>query len=316
MFSHLLVALDGTDEAAVALAPALALARSTAARLTLLRAVPLDQDAAASNEAHAYLDRVAADLGSGDVAGAVAVRRGQPAEAILAAGRDLRADLIVMATHGRSGVGRAILGSVAETVLAGTRVPVLLVRPGGHEARGVRALLVPLDGAPGGAIALGAALGLARATGARIVLLQVVRPLSAYAYGGDPSLGGIPWEPDPGWDDEALAAARTYVVGMAGRLRHAGVAAEGRAILAGAGAGIARVLVAAAEEIDADLIVMSTHALTGPRRAIVGSVADEVVRTAHRGVLLVRTDAPVADPAHHPPAAAEVGGAPTAPAAV
>jgi nucleotide-binding universal stress UspA family protein len=302
VFSHLLVALDGTDEAEAALAPAQALARTTDARVTLVRAVPPGGDADEGAEAGAYLDRVAGRLRPGLAVG-TAVADGEAAEAILVAGVEHGADLIVMATHGRSGVGRAVFGSVAETVLAGTRVPILMVRPGAHEAPGVRTLLVPLDGSPGGAIALGAALGLARSTGARLVLQQVVVSASS-AYVDSLSLGGLPWNPDPDWDAEALAAARSYVAAMAGRLRHAGVAAEGRAVLAGPGDGVAAVLVAAAEEIDADLIVMSTHAMTGPRRTIVGSVADEVVRTAHRGVLLVRHDAPVADPAHRAPAAA------------
>lgn len=308
MFAHLLVALDGTDEAAVALPPALALARTTGARLTLVRAIPSDGTAEDEAQAHSYLNRVAAGLVPTHASTVVA--RGETAGAILAAGVEGGADLIVMATHGRGGVRRAVLGSLSEAVIAGTRVPVLVVRPGGHEVRDVRTLLVPLDGSPGGAIALGAALGLARSTGARLVLQQVVLPVASYAYAGEASLGGLPWDADPSWDDEALAAARAYVGAMAGRLRHAGVEAEGRAVLAEPGAGVARVLIATAEEIDADLIVMSTHALTGPMRALFGSVADEVVRTAHRGVLLIRHDAPVSDPAHHAPDAA-VRGVPT-----
>jgi nucleotide-binding universal stress UspA family protein len=53
---------------------------------------------------------------------------GKPAEAIVEAARFRQADLIVMSSHGRSGLGRLVLGSVAETVLRATRVPILLIR--------------------------------------------------------------------------------------------------------------------------------------------------------------------------------------------
>src|SRR5688572_14238679 len=180
-------------------------------------------DGAAAGE---FLQRVADGLIANGTACAVAVRAGEPAATIVEAARERQADLVVMATHGRSGIGRAVLGSVAEGVLAGGRVPVLLVRPGGRPVSTVRALLVPLDGSPGGAIALGIALGLARATGASLVLLQVVVPLSAAAYGGDSLTGADGWTWDPTWDDEAVRAAQGYEDGMAGRLRHAGVVVE------------------------------------------------------------------------------------------
>jgi nucleotide-binding universal stress UspA family protein len=293
MFTKLLVPLDGTPEAAVAVLPALTLARATGASVHLIRVsraalgVPPVDEAA---EAELGLERVAAELAADGVAVGTQVRRGDPAEEIVAEARQRDADLIVMATHGRAGLGRAVIGSVAERVLAHAPVPVLVLRPGGHRMAHLRTLLVPLDATPGGAHALGAALGLARATGAGLVLLQV--QLTAYA--GDPALGGAAFTYiDPAWDEEARQAAQGYVDRMAERLRRAGVVAEGRAILGD----VAATIEATAEDVDADLIVMNTHALTGPARALLGSVADAVVRTSHRPVLLVRRDAPfVGDP--------------------
>jgi nucleotide-binding universal stress UspA family protein len=55
---------------------------------------------------------------------------GPPVEAIVEAARYRKADLIVMSSHGRSGVGRLVLGSIAESVLRSTSVPILLIRPG------------------------------------------------------------------------------------------------------------------------------------------------------------------------------------------
>jgi nucleotide-binding universal stress UspA family protein len=292
MFERILVPLDGTPEAAVALAPALALAKATGAKLRLVRVteLPTGPEAEAASE---NLTRVAAEIeGSGQPVDAV-LRDGDPAGEIAAEAGEGGAGLVVMATHGRAGLGRAVLGSVAAGVLAQSPAPVVLLRPGGRKTTGVRALLVPVDGSPGGAVALGAALALARATGAALHVLEVVVPVPLYA--GYPTDGVPPVYVDPSWDAEALQSARGYVEALAAKVRHHGVRAEGRAVL---GQVTPRIL-AAAEEVDADLVVMSTHALQGPARAILGSVADAVVRAARRPVFLVRRDAPV--PAPQPP---------------
>ena len=187
-----------------------------------------------------------------------------------------------MATHGRAGLPRAFLGSVAERVTAASPVPLVLLRPGGHRVAHVTTLLVPVDGSPGASRALGLAVPLARATGARIVLLDVVA--SVLQYAGMVVASGTAVAPDPAWDDEALVAARGYVEGLAARLQQAGLNAEGCALLGRTG----ETIVDTADQVGADLIVMSTHGLTGAARTILGSTADEVVRTAHGPVLLVR----------------------------
>src|SRR6185295_7114178 len=114
--------------------------------------------------------------------------------------------------HGRSGISRAVLGSVTQAVLANSRVPVVLVRPGGRRLDHLRSLLVPVDGSPGGAVALGTAYDLAQATGAGLRLLEVAVPIPPYVYGAAAwnSAGFV----DPAWDAEALAAAKAYVDGI------------------------------------------------------------------------------------------------------
>jgi nucleotide-binding universal stress UspA family protein len=74
------------------------------------------------------------------------------------------------------------------------------------------------------------------------------------------------------------------VAGLAERLRKTGLHVETRALRGEIGSTIHAV----SDDTDTDLVVMSTHALTGPARAVLGSVADAVVRTSHRPVLLVR----------------------------
>jgi nucleotide-binding universal stress UspA family protein len=79
-------------------------------------------------EAQAYLDRLAAELRDRGVRVQTAVRRGDPAVEIAAAAEELQADLVAMTTHGRSGLGRLLFGSVAEAVLRSTDLPVLMMR--------------------------------------------------------------------------------------------------------------------------------------------------------------------------------------------
>ena len=89
------------------------------------------------------------------------------------------ADLVVMRTHGRSGLTRAVLGSVAEKIVKQSSTPVLLLPPGDRtEPRGsIDSILVPVDGTPGGALALSIATNLARERSASLQLLQVIQPL-------------------------------------------------------------------------------------------------------------------------------------------
>jgi nucleotide-binding universal stress UspA family protein len=286
MFKKLLVPLDGSGQAAVALPLARGLARATGGEIILVRVIPermLGADPAARAEADDYLAGIARELaGAGPRVSTIVQAGPEPAAEVLAVARREGVDLIVMATHGRSGLARMVLGSVAERVLTDSPVPVVLLRPGGHRVTHITTLLVPVDGSPGGSLALGVAVPLARATGARIVLLDVVG--SVLGYAGMAVVGPTAVAPDPAWDDEALVAARSYVEGLAARLRQAGIAAEGRAVLGHT----APTIVETANAVGADLIVMSTHGLTGPARTILGSTADEVVRTAHRPVLLLR----------------------------
>jgi nucleotide-binding universal stress UspA family protein len=284
MFNRILVPLDGSPQSAAALPLARTIAHVSSGTVELVRVVPSFSEATVRRDAHVYLSRIGEELAAGNVRVAVTVREGDPATEILAQAETAAADLIVMATHGRSGVARAVLGSVAQQVLSGSPIPMLLLRPGGKRVAHVGTLLVPVDGSPESATALGVAVGLARQTSARVVLVQAVSSVLQYAL--DP-LGGFSYV-DPQWDEDALAAAKAYVEALAGRLRKAEFTVDGSVELGDPADVIAR----QAEGADADLIVMATHARTGAARTILGSVADATVRTAKRPVLLVRV-APV-----------------------
>ena len=140
-YRTVLVPLDGSELAESALDHAIELARDGAA-LVLLRAAqahtapgadPTDAQVTVVREAEEYLAAVRARLARAGIERVdVSVWYGPPADSIVDAARFRKADLIVMSTHGRSGLGRLIVGSVAETVLRSTTIPILLVRS--HEA--------------------------------------------------------------------------------------------------------------------------------------------------------------------------------------
>jgi nucleotide-binding universal stress UspA family protein len=292
MFTRILVPLDGSPASNVALPLARTVARMVGGSIVLLCVLERPWSELPGNEdelevqgrvadAREHLGRIAGELSSTGLAVESIVTRGQVGDRILEHIGLERADLVVMRTHGRVGVDRAALGSVAERVLTHTPVPVLLLRTGGQRVSSIQKILVPVDGSPGGAVALATAVGVARAGGARLDLFEAVVPV----YPPDwPRYDGRS-DYDPARDDEAMTRARTYVDGLVYRLRAAGVNANGEArIVDNVPAGI----VEAAGVLETDLIVMSTHGLTGLPRAVLGSVADAVVRTASCPVLLVR----------------------------
>lgn len=288
MFSTVLVPLDGSPAAEMALPTARALATALGAQVNLLRVVRrpvalLDGHAAEIRQAATYLDGLARELSASNLRVRTHVRSGDVAEAILAEIGAGRVDLVVMATRGHSGVVRAVLGSVASEILSRSPVPVVLLRADGRGLSGIKRLLVPLDGSAGAALALGAAIDLAHATGAHLTVLKVVAPIPVWTY--EASAGFYFGQHiDPGWDTAALAGARRYIDHLVDQLRESGVYADGRAVLGDVPTTIAQTAV----DISADLIVMSTRAHTGPARAVLGSVADAVVRLAQSPVLLMR----------------------------
>lgn len=281
MFRSILVPLDGSPQSAVALPAARTMARATGARISLLHVVA-DQASTLVNLERGRLERIADELRGADLTVDTAVLDGEVAETILRYRRAIGADLVVMRTHGRAGISRAVLGSASERVLAEARVPVMLLREGHRRLEHVRTLAVPVDGSPGGAVALGTAVALAQTTGARINVIDIAQQIPTTMLATD-GLGGYAYF-DPAWDEDALAAARAYADRIADRLRHAGLTATAEARLS---ARVDAAIIAIAEDAHADLIVLSTHALTGPQRALLGSVADAVVRTANCPVLLV-----------------------------
>lgn len=146
-----------------------AFARTTDGSITLLRVLPdsdLPGDRIEWSAATQALARIADGLAVEGVLAQTVMHRGEPYAKILQEIRTEKAELVIMRTHGRVGLDRAIMGSVAERVLTESDVPVVIVRPDQRSMRSLRTLLVPVDGSAGAALALSSAIALGKRTGA------------------------------------------------------------------------------------------------------------------------------------------------------
>jgi nucleotide-binding universal stress UspA family protein len=275
MLKKILVPLDGSALAERALTYATALATTSGPDLVLLRvALPhaligVDSDerqAAANREAELYLEDAAAWVREGGFVCETVVSYSHAAECIVDLARRSAADLIVMTTHGRTGPGRWIFGSVTESVVANSSVPVLVERAlgplfGGPLWSDIPEVLVTVDGSAFAESALEAAAGLTEALHGKLVLVRV---------GEAPSDIGNAMEYVPLAEARLAAKHPTLPILMDIRI---GEAAYG--------------IQEAAVDRDAALVVMATHGRSGAKRAIVGSIAGKILRHASVPVVLL-----------------------------
>lgn len=189
-------------------------------------------------------------------------------------------DLIVMGTHGRTGLNRILMGSVAEEVVRTASCPVLTTSESGDEPPSTRVarILVPTDFSEGARLALTHARDLALTYGARIDILHVIEEV---VY---PSTYGIePVELPTGEVIENVENALADLAREEIGIEH--VVVEARTGYAPAA------IRSYADETDTDLIVIATHGRSGLDRLLMGSVTENIVRRARQPVFVVKPDA-------------------------
>jgi nucleotide-binding universal stress UspA family protein len=296
MFKELLVPLDGSSLAEAALPAAAYLSQKLDARVTLVHVI--EQDAPQQihgqrhltnpDEARAYLDEVASrafppgahirqhvhTAGVSDIARSLVAHEGE-----------LAPDLIVMCTHGQSGLRTWLFGSIAQQVIGLGSTPVLLIQPEGTEASttfNCHCLLVPLDGDPEHEHGLAVAASLAGTCAARLHLAWVV-----------PTLGTLPGQDSasarllPGTTyallDLAQDDAKAHLGEQVARLRAGGLEVTAEVLRGDP----ATTIVRAAEQIDASVVVLGTHGRSGLKAFWSESVAPQVIGRSHLPLLLV-----------------------------
>ena len=301
MFERILIPLDGSPRAELIVTQVGRLLKREDSEILLLRSVDVPTPDAARvhlgrlrregrEEAQRYLHDLARRFAASGAKVHGRVVEGPPAETILEAARTEGATMIAMSTHGRSGVARWVMGSVAEKVIRASTLPVLLVRSFRRSAHGdlepmspqelpFRRILVPTDGSAESMAVVGPAKDFGLLFGSQVVLLHVQPPLfpPAAVY---PGMEGpfIP-QPPPPPPEKDPATSR-----MAERFAQAGLK-------------VTRVTTVgdpAAEIVDhshasgVDLIAMATHGRSGISRWMLGSVTERVLRSAGVPLLIVR----------------------------
>jgi len=229
-------------------------------------------------EEQEYLEALARSLGANyDVTATSELLEGPVCDAIARYVREVDIDLVVMSTHGHGGLRRAWLGSNADRLLRKLRVPMLLIRPIDSitpvdPIDNFKRVLIAFDGSAVAEAAMDAAAELPFADGAHCTLMRVaIAPLLGSAY-----------LPDAARDnqqalEEKTEAAERYLETIAPQAAGHWPIVDRHVV---ASYRTAESILDHADRVHADLIVIGTHGRTRLGRAVLGGVADKVIRGA------------------------------------
>jgi nucleotide-binding universal stress UspA family protein len=215
----------------------------------------------------------------------VSLERGPVPDALESYAKRNDVDLIVISSHGRGGISRITLGSVTDSLIRHTTIPVLVVKPPSsylnpQVREAFHRILVPLDGSALAEQVLAPVMTLASLDDAEIRLLFILKPrTSAERYSPE---NRLPW-----WEKD-VSSAQAYLFAAADRLRHKGFAVITEVII---GDSVAEEIATYAGREKVDLIAIATHGRGGLSRMLRSSVADDVTRTARACVLVFHSTA-------------------------
>ncbi len=274
MFERIVVPLDGSELAEAVLGQVRRILLHKDSEILLVQAVPVltgaegelpELPSILQARAAKYLGRLAAQLTDQGARVRPVTRLGDPADVILDVVSEERATLITMSTHGRSGIARWTLGSVAEKVLRTSPVPVLAVRSFSGATRApateifFRRILVPVDVTELSLEVVPPAVELAALFGSHVAILNVC-------------------------EGQECSIPVPQITEAYERFRSAGVSAEP---IMRQGDAALQILEACADQ-KADLIAMTTHGRSGTSRWLLGSVTEKVLRSSTVPLLVVR----------------------------
>jgi nucleotide-binding universal stress UspA family protein len=288
----ILVPLDGSELAESAIPYAAALAKAVNAQLTLLTvwdgsekelaetfpSLVVDIDARAHEHFNSYLEGVRDRKAPG---AATLVREGDPADTIMATATEINARCIAIGTHGRSGIGRWLAGSTATNILRHSSLPMLAVGPAllGHPnpRAAIKHIMTPLDGSAVSEAALPVTKNIASGAGARVSLVRAVPwAVQSYPY-------TLPDAYVPQVDDELEKAAKAYLKRM--EAETSGIDVRAFVVRGPVSEGLMEFV----DKEAVDLVAMTTHARSGLKRIVLGSVAERIIQ-GNAPVLLIRPE--------------------------
>lgn len=271
MLERILIPMDGSEVAESVLRRSKLLLKRPGTEVLLLRTTGMMPSASFDSsslqatlhaEAETYLERLKRRLEAEGVRVRTLVRDGLAADLILGTASREGVTLILMSTHGRTGLSRWVFGSVAEKVLRASDTPVLVARAFGPEAPVYppRKIVVPVDDSECSMEVLSAVETLAKAAGSRVAVLNVMEH------------GTVAGPVSP-------CLERAY-----GRLKEAGIPCE--PVLRRGDP--AEQILEAARDFHADLVALTTHGRSGVGRWVLGSITEKVLRTAPVSLLVTR----------------------------
>jgi nucleotide-binding universal stress UspA family protein len=229
------------------------------------------------------------------------------AEALVDAGVASGCDLVVMGTHGRTGLPRVLLGSVAERMTRLVPTPLLLVRGADEKPTLFKHILVAIDGSAYSDLALQHADELAGALEARLSVVYVVPDLTQLYSSSSTGRAWMLTDPQQlhaqlAGGQQRLREQGEFILQEAiQRCKHC---QQAHTVLREAGRYlIGERICEVAEQEKAELIVLGTHGRTGLRKFLLGSVAEDVAQQGRQPILLVRNPAALTRPdeTHLPP---------------
>jgi len=277
MYEKILVPLDGSELAEVALPYAEELATRLKTEVILFQEEMEPLKASAQD----YLEKVASGLEGKGITTRSEVRVGTAADEIIKLADETGTGLVTMATHGRSGISRWALGSVADKVARSVKQPVALIRATGArpDVRKKDILdkaLVPLDGSKESETVIPYIEELASKLEVEVTLLHILTP-DYYIYSKAQLEKML----------SLVVSAKDYIERVAAQLKQKGITvkAEFSEVIQGTEADE---ILKVADEIQADVVAMATHGRSGISRWAFGSVADRVLHEGNTPLLLVR----------------------------
>ncbi len=326
MFTKILVPLDGSTLSEKALPYAIGLAQTTGAGIVLARVADKSEIHSVHDvekllqEIEDYLHRVRNYIANTSTHFQLPASRmecyaihGHATQEVCNLARSTGADVVVMTTHGRSGLSRLATGSISGQIIHSIGMPVVLVRPQVSDSnsellqetllslgepcetwmeslhRPTSSILVPMDGSDGAATALAPAMQLAARTGATIHLISAVSAVDLVGYG---YLLGTPYGARGVEDleEENRKHAQNYLESISRQIVAAGLAAPIKVIKSG---DADQVVLDYARSTRPLAIVIATHSRGLIGQFLLGSIAEKVMRESHLPVMMVAYTAPI-----------------------
>lgn len=290
MYEKLLVPLDGSELAEKALPYVEGIAKKLKSEAVLFNACPPGY--CPERPMKDYLDNKAEELQSQGILASSLLVKSDAAEGILEAAERYDIGLIIISTHGLTGLTSWPVGIIASKVLRRSNVPTLLLRSSEREEVDAKEILqkilIPLDGSRFAESIIPFVEGLVEDGNSEIILLRVVEPMKLVHYSTyeeRQSREEIDWER---YEEEITTklerAAMHYLTQKEKVLQHKGIKVSSLTLLGKP----AQTILEYAEENSVSLIAIASHGLSGITKWAYGSIASKIIETSPKPVLLIR----------------------------